>query len=176
MEIEIKKVSIKKEYEIVSAMMKALQESEKAMNDKSALWNDIQQNYMSHLIDAEQENEGTCLIAYVDKNVAGFLFGYTDEQDESRIETYTGKELYITDGFIYPDYRRLGIYQQMNKQIEEMYIAKGIRRITRFTLFTNKRMKGFLEKQGYTATRILYEKWLDEDGKNLLPPKMEEPD
>ena len=123
---------------------------------------------MSHLISCQEENNGTCLVAYKNKEAAGFLFAYTEEQDESRIEKYEGTELYVSDGFIYPAFRRLGIYQQLNNAIEANYITKGIRRITRFTLFSNMRMQKFLEKNGYLPTRILYEKWLDDSGKHNI--------
>ncbi len=160
--IVIKSIIIKDNYSLMEAMMQELQKSEQEMNTMSADWKSIKANYMSHLISCQEENNGTCLVAYENEKAIGFLFAYTEEQDESRIEKYEGIELYVSDGFIYPAFRRLGIYQQLNCAIEAHYIAKGIRRITRFTLFSNMRMQKFLEKNGYLPTRILYEKWLDE--------------
>jgi ribosomal protein S18 acetylase RimI-like enzyme len=166
--IAVKSISIKDNYSLIEAMMQELQKSEQEMNSMSAEWKSIKANYMSHLISCQEENEGTCLVAYKNKEVAGFLFAYTEDQDESRIEKYEGTELYVSDGFIYPAFRRLGIYQQLNNAIETHYIEKGIRRMIRFTLFSNIRMQKFLEKNGYLPTRILYEKWLDDSGKNNL--------
>ncbi len=173
--IAIKSIIIKDNYSLIEAMMNELQKSEQEMNSKSAEWKSIKANYMGHLISCQEENDGTCLVAYKNKEVAGFIFAYTEEQDESRIEKYEGTELYVSDGFVYPAFRRLGIYQQLNNAIEAHYIAKGIRRFIRFTLFSNIRMQKFLEKNGYLPTRILYEKWLDASGQMKLETNLKEP-
>ena len=175
MNISIKKVIIKEQYDLLETMMKELQASEQRMNNRSAAWEDIRENYMHYLISAQEENEGTCLLAKAEERPAGFLFGYLEEQDDSRIEIYKEKELYISDGFVYPMFRRMGIYQQLNDQMEHIYIAKGIRRITRFTMVTNDPMNGFLQKQGYQATRLLYEKWLDKEGRTIIPANLLSP-
>ena len=166
--IEIKPIIIKDNYSLIEAMMQELQKSEQEMNSMSAPWASIKANYMSHLISCQEENNGTCLVAYENNKALGFMFAYTEEQDESRMEKYEGEELYVSEGFIYPAYRRLGIYKQLNDAMEANYIAKSIRRITRFTLFSNIRMQKFLEKNGYQATRILYEKWLNKSGENIV--------
>lgn len=173
--ITIKSIIIKNNYSLIEAMMYELQRSEQEMNSMTADWKSIKTNYMSHLISCQEDNDGTCLVAFENKEAAGFLFAYTEKQDESRIEKYEGTELYVSDGFIYPAFRRLGIYRQLNTAIETHYILKGIRRITRFTLFSNIRMQKFLEKNGYLPTRILYEKWLDDSGKYNLEIILKEP-
>ncbi len=157
---EIKEVSINEYRSVISAFMQGLHQSEHDFFDKTALWPDIEKDYLHHLISMQEECDGTCLIAYIDSIAAGFIFGYVEEQDESRIEIYTGKELYVSDGYVLPQYRRQGIYKKMNELLEQKYIAKGVKRITRFTLVNNDRMKSFLAKSGYNATRILFEKWL----------------
>ncbi len=164
--IAIKSIIIKDNYSLIETMMQELQKSEQEMNSMSAEWKDIKANYMIHLITCQEENNGTCFVAYKNDEPVGFLFAYTEAQDESRIEKYEGTELYVSDGFVYPPYRRLGIYEQLNDTIEAHYISKGIRRITRFTLFFNIRMQKFLAKNKYQPTRILYEKWLDNAGEN----------
>ena len=174
--IVIKSIIIKNNYSLIEAMMHALQKSEQEMNSMSAEWKSIKANYMSHLINCQDENNGTCLVAYENSEALGFMFAYTEEQDESRMEKYEGEELYVSEGFIYPAYRRLGIYKQLNDTMEAHYIAKRIRRITRFTLFSNTRMQKFLEKNGYQATRILYEKWLDESGENVVKIELDKSD
>lgn len=172
--IAIKSIVIKDNYSLIEAMMQELQKSELEMNSKSAEWKDIKANYMSHLITCQEENNGTCLVAYKNDEPVGFLFAYTEVQDESRIEKYEGTELYVSDGFIYPPFRRLGIYQQLNNTIESYYMSKGIRRFTRFTLFSNIRMQKFLAKNDYQPTRILYEKWLNKAGENTLVINLKE--
>lgn len=175
MDFIIKKVIIKNEYQMMASMMKRLQESEQEMNDKSAAWSDIEKTYMNYLINVQEENDGTCLVAYLNDKPIGFLFGYIEEQDESRIEIYKENELYISDGFVYPAYRKRGVYKQLNNTIEQLYINKGIRRITRYTLSTNDRMQNFLQKNGYQPTRILYEKWFDKDGETIVPVGLSAP-
>jgi ribosomal protein S18 acetylase RimI-like enzyme len=83
------------------------------------------------------------------------------DQDDSRIEVYEGKELYVSDGYIAEEFRRQGIYHKLNKQLEQTYIDKGVLRITRFTHIQNTRMRQLLEEEGYFVTRLLYEKWVD---------------
>lgn len=158
--IIIKEVVIKSHYNALSDLMQGLHQSEHAFFDKTADWKDIQDNYMRHVIEMQQECDGTCLVAFDQEIAVGFIFGYVEEQDDSRIEVYEGKELYVSDGFVLPHYRKQGIYTRMNDLLEQKYSAKGIKRMTRFTLVNNDAMKSFLANAGYKPTRILYEKWL----------------
>ena len=66
----------------------------------------------------------------------------------------------LADGYVNAAYRRLGIYKQLNEQLEQHYINLGVKRITRFTRVNNTRMIKFMEQQGYEVTRLLFEKWL----------------
>jgi GNAT superfamily N-acetyltransferase len=158
--MEIKEILIAEHKAEISLLMSELQLSEQSLFNKSAQWNEIEQNYINHLISMQQECEGTCFVTYIDKEPIGFIFGYVEEEDESRIEISFGKELYISDGYVKPLYRKQGIYKRMNALIEHKYVEKGVRRITRFTLVNNEPMKNFLTGAGYSATRILFEKWL----------------
>lgn len=141
-------------------MMRALHEHEYILFDKTASWDDIEESYMRHCITMQEECDGLCLVAYVEQKPVGFIFGYIEEQDDSRIEVYKDRELYVSDGFVDKEYRRHGIYSRLNKAIEEHYIGKGVKRIVRFTRVNNTRMREFMEKEGYAITRLLYEKWL----------------
>ena len=164
--IEIKAISIKEHYEAISTLMRGLHGNEHDLFDKTANWDDIEKNYMQHVIEMQEECEGTCLVAFSNQQAVGFIFGYLEEQDESRIEVYTGNELYVSDGYVLPEFRRQGIYRKMNEMLEDIYIKKGVRRMTRFTLVNNENMQQFLQSSGYEATRILYEKWLTDEGKS----------
>jgi ribosomal protein S18 acetylase RimI-like enzyme len=108
----------------------------------------------------QEECEGHCLVAYIDDVPAGFIFGYAEDQDDSRFEEYTGKQLYVADGYVVPEYRRMGIYKMLNSLLELHFAGMGVKRITRFTMHNNDGMRGLLEKEGYVVTRVLYEKWL----------------
>ena len=100
------------------------------------------------------------LVGYVDGKLAGFIFGYIEEQDDSRIEIHEGKELYVSDGYVKEEYRQLGVYRMLNAALEQHFISKGIKRIIRFTLVNNTNMRRFLDSEDYGVTRLLYEKWL----------------
>ena len=158
--IEIKDVSIRENKEKISLLMQGLQQSEYEYFNKTAAWDEIKTNYLQHLISMQEESEGTCLVAYSGTIAVGFILGYIEVPDDSRIEIDTGKELYVSDGYVVPQYRKQGIYKKMNELLEQKYAAKGVRRITRFTLVNNEPMKKFLGSSGYKPTRILYEKWL----------------
>jgi ribosomal protein S18 acetylase RimI-like enzyme len=158
--IEIRPIQIKKHYEVMSKMMRKLHEHEYQLYDKTASWDDIEESYMRHVIAMQEEGEGLCLVAYVNNEPAGFIFGYLEEQDDSNFEIYHGKELYVSDGYIYEAHRRLGLYSKLNEALEQHFVSKGVKRIIRFARVNNIRMREFMEKQGYAVTRLLYEKWL----------------
>ena len=151
---------ISEHYAVISKLLRELHEHEFLLYDKTASWDDIEAGYMRHVIYMQEECDGLCLVAYANETPVGFIFGYMEEQDDSRIEVYTGKELYVSDGYVSEGYRRLGIYKQLNERLEQHYINLGVKRITRFTRVNNTRMIKFMEQQGYEVTRLLYEKWL----------------
>ena len=161
MNLEINEIIIADHYALISSFMKPLHVHEHELFDKTAPWEEIEHNYMQAIIGWQDDNDGTCLVAYVDGVPAGFMFGYAEEPDESRIEIYTGPEFYVSDGYIDPAFRRMGIYKRMNEYIENLYISRGVKRLTRFTHINNHQMQQFLEGEGYKPTRVLYEKWLD---------------
>lgn len=176
MHLEIEEVVIKDYYETLSAMMRELHRSEKELFDKTEDWDNIAVDYLKHVMNMQEEAAGICLLAWVDEEPAGFMFGYEEEADESRIEAYIGVDGYISDGFIYAHYRRHGIYKKLNSKMEELFISRGIRRIIRFTLTSNTRMQQFLESKQYQPVRLLYEKWLDTDGITVLPLMLSPPE
>ncbi len=161
MSFEIKAIKIAEEYALMAGFMHELHKHEYLLFDKTAAWPDIEQGYMRHVITMQEECEGVCLVAYVDGVPAGFMFGYVEEQDDSRTEVYEGWELYVSDGYIAEPFRRMGIYRKLNDHLEQMFIKDGVKRITRFTMVNNVRMRQFLEEEGYTVTRLLYEKWVE---------------
>jgi ribosomal protein S18 acetylase RimI-like enzyme len=164
--ITVKEIIIKNNYEAISKLMLGLHNSERALFSKGSKWADIEKTYMQHVIDMQEEHDGTCLIAQDDATIIGFIFGYSYEDEDSRTEDYIGEELYISDGFVEAAYRRQGIYKMLNDILEKKYIAQGVRRIVRFTLSSNERMQHFLDKNEYTVVRLQYEKWLTPDGKD----------
>jgi len=161
MTIEVKQVDAKKEYALISRFMHELHKNEYTLNDKTAQWPEIEEAYMRYVINSQKEDEGVCLVAYADGEPAGFIFGYTEEPGDNRDQINVGKELYVSDGYVDPKYRRKGIYHKLNERIEQLFIARGVKRITRFTSVANTGMRALLESSGYAATRLLYEKWLE---------------
>ena len=159
--VVIKEVKIAEEYALIAGFMHNLHKHEHGLFDKTANWADIEKTYMAHVVTMQEECAGLCLVAYADGVAAGFIFGYLEEQDDSRIEIYEGKELYVSDGYIADQFRRQGIYHKLNEYMEKHFLAIGVKRITRFTLINNTGMRRLLEDQGYFVTRLLYEKWID---------------
>jgi len=145
---------------VISVMMHELHLHERSLFDKTAPWAEIEEGYMRHITRMQDENEGLFLMAYIEGAPVGFIFGYTEEQDDSRIEIHEGKELYVSDGYIASEYRGQGIYRKLNEELEQHYRPNGIKRMIRFTLVNNTNMRRFLESEGYVVTRLLYEKWL----------------
>lgn len=158
--IKICEVIIADHYAVISGLMHQLHVHEHHLNNKTAAWADIEESYMRHVINMQQECAGMCLVAYDDELPVGFIFGYAEDQDDSRIEIHEGKELYVSDGYVLETHRRKGIYRSLNQRLESHYIKQGVKRIIRFTLFNNVGMRQFLEDEEYVVTRFLYEKWL----------------
>ena len=158
--ITIKETNVAENYELISGFMLHLHKHEHQLFDKTAQWADIETSYMRHIITMQAESGGVCLVAYKDGLPAGFIFGFEEEQDDSRFEINEGKELYVSDGYIADAFRRQGIYRKLNDELEKHFINKGILRITRLTHISNTRMRHLLEEEGYIATRVVYEKWL----------------
>ncbi|MCW3463424.1 GNAT family N-acetyltransferase [Chitinophaga nivalis] len=167
--ITITPIRIREHYTVMLTLLEALHVSEQEFFPNTANWKDIATDYMAHVMEMQETCDGACLMAYDGDIPAGFIFAYTEEPDESRIEAYTGNTLYVSDGYVVPAYRRQGIYQQLNEALENSYIKKGIRRIVRYTLANNHRMQAFLASKAYTPVRLVYEKWLSPDGTESLP-------
>jgi ribosomal protein S18 acetylase RimI-like enzyme len=168
MNISISPIKIREHYTVMDQLMRELHVSEKGFFAQTASWDTISENYLRHVISMQEECDGVCLMAYVDGLPAGFIFGYLEEADDSRIETYTGDTLYVSDGYVRETYRRQGIYRRLNEELEKIFIARGVRRIVRYTLTNNHRMQQFLDSLQYKPVRLVYEKWLNEDGTQAL--------
>ncbi|KFF13240.1 GNAT family N-acetyltransferase [Chryseobacterium soli] len=160
MDYSIKKIKIADHLPIVDELVGELHVSEKEMNDKTADWSHIRDHYLRFMMDCEEENDGTFLIASIDEKPIGFLFGYIDEKDDSNFELGDADDLYVSEGYVKKEYRKQGIYSALNKAFEETYSTYNIRKIYRFTLCNNDTMQRWLATQGYQPVRLLYEKWL----------------
>ncbi|CAI8733958.1 GNAT family N-acetyltransferase [Chryseobacterium sp. IT-36CA2] len=160
MNYSIRKIKISKNLSIVDELVGELHVSEKEMNNKTADWSLIRQNYLRFMTECEEENNGTFLIAEVDGKAIGFLFGYIDEKDDSNFESGEGDDLYVSEGYVKKEFRKHGIYSALNKAFEEAYTDYKIRKIYRYTLCTNDTMQRWLTSQGYQPVRLVYEKWM----------------
>ena len=158
--LEIVSVRILDHYQAIAKLMHELHIHEHSLFDKTADWADIETSYMRHVVAMQEENDGLCLLAYLNGAPVGFIFAYVEGQDDSRIEIHEGKELYVSDGYVKEEYRQLGVYRMLNAALEQHFISKGIKRIIRFTLVNNTNMRRFLDSEDYGVTRLLYEKWL----------------
>ena len=81
MNYSIRKIKISENIPIVDELVGELHVSEKEMNDKTANWSQIRENYLLFMSECEGENEGAFLIAEIDGKAIGFIFGYIDERD-----------------------------------------------------------------------------------------------
>ncbi|GEN77127.1 GNAT family N-acetyltransferase [Chryseobacterium hagamense] len=160
MEYTIRKISIKENLLVADELAGELHLSEKKMNKHTADWPVIRENYLRFMIECEEENKGTFLIAETEGRAIGFIFGYIDEKDDSNFELGDADDLYISEGYVKPEYRKKGIYAALNETFEAAYKDDNIRRIYRFTLCNNHPMQSWLAKQGYAPVRLMYEKWL----------------
>ncbi|PWN61712.1 GNAT family N-acetyltransferase [Chryseobacterium viscerum] len=160
MNYSIRKIKINENLPIVDELVGELHVSEKTMNDKTADWSQIRESYLRFMSECEEENEGTFLIAEIDGNAIGFLFGYIEERDDSNFELGEGDDLYVSEGYVKKEFRKQGIYSALNKAFEEEYKGYKIRKIYRYTLCTNDTMQIWLSSQGYQPVRLVYEKWM----------------
>ncbi|NIF04157.1 GNAT family N-acetyltransferase [Chryseobacterium sp. Tr-659] len=160
MNYSIRKIKITEHLPIVDELVGELHVSEKEMNDKTAEWSQIKENYLRFMSECEEENDGRFLIAEIDGKAIGFLFGYIDEKDDSNFELGDEDDLYVSEGYVKKEYRKHGIYTALNKAFEESYADYKIRKIYRYTLCNNDIMQRWLASQGYQPVRLVYEKWM----------------
>lgn len=156
----IRKIKISENLSIADELVGELHISEKEMNEKTADWSFIRENYLRFMSDCEEENNGTFLTAEVNGKAIGFIFGYIDEKDDSNFELGDSDDLYVSEGYVKKEFRKHGIYTALNKAFEETYKDYNIRKIYRYTLCNNHTMQNWLDKQGYRPVRVVYEKWL----------------
>ena len=159
-EFTIKKIAISENLPIVDELVGELHDSEKGFNSKTEDWSVFKDKYLEHMLECEQENEASFIIAEHEGKAIGFVFGYIEEQDESDFEVGDGDDLYVSEGYVKSEFRKHGIYSALNAAFEKEYENFNIRRIYRYTLNNNETMKSWLSKQGYEPVRIVYEKWL----------------
>jgi GNAT superfamily N-acetyltransferase len=167
MNIRITPIAVRENLLLLDPLMGGLHDSERSMHPGTALWAEIREGYMRHIMQMQEEEDGTCLLALVDDIPAGFMFGFIEDADvDSRFETYRGKDLYVSDGYVRPEFRRLGLYRTMNNMLEQIYYEKGVRRIHRLTLAENIPMQKLLAHSGYHLLRYMYVKHLGEGNTN----------
>lgn len=158
--VKIRPLDIKKEWEILDELLWDLHKSEKEMNPRTATWPVIRDRYFEYLDDCIKDNEGVVLVAEVEGKVAGFIFGYLDEPDGGDFGGGNGDDLYVSDGFVKPEFENMNVYGMLNEAFENHFKKFAVRRIYRYTLVENENMNKWLKKQGYDPIRIVYEKWL----------------
>ena len=159
-EIEITQIAIRDNLTIVDELVGALHISELSLNNKTANWEDIKQEYLQYMMECEKEAGGKFFVAKDDDKAIGFIFGFIESKDNSNFETGDGDDLYISEGFVKVEYRNLGVYSKLNNAFTESFSKQPIRRVIRYTLNSNKTMQHWLENKGYSAVRLVYEKWL----------------
>ncbi|RQO29875.1 hypothetical protein DBR32_14960 [Taibaiella sp. KBW10] len=158
--ITIRSINIAEHRDIADELVGALHESELELNPRTAHWPMIRKHYLNFLQECQETCQGTFLLAE-DRGVAiGFLFGYVVEQEDSNFEIGDDNDLYVSEGYVKPDYRKQGIYTLLNQTFETRYKDFPIRKIYRYTLYNNDKMQHWLSKQGYKPIRLVYEKWL----------------
>ncbi len=158
--INIRPLDIVTERQTAAVLLAALHESEQTLNRRTADWKGIENQYLDYIAECIREYQGRFLLAETGGAAIGFIFGYIEKQDNSNFETGTGDDLYVSEGFVDPAYRKLGIYARLNQAFEAHYLSFDLRRIFRYTLVNNEPMHHWLPQQGYQPVRIVYEKWL----------------
>ncbi len=158
--INIRSLDIIAERSTAATLLAALHESEQALNRHTAAWTAIGQQYLDYIAECINEYDGLFLLAEAEGKPIGFIFGYIETQDESNFEEGDGDDLYVSEGFVEPAYRKQGVYSLLNQAFEQHYSSFKLRRIFRYTLVNNEPMHYWLQKQGYQPIRVVYEKWL----------------
>lgn len=158
--IQIRPLDIITERETAATLLAALHDSEQALNTHTAAWKEIENQYLDYVAECIDEYDGLFLIAEAEGRTISFIFGYIETQDESNFEIGNGDDLYVSEGFVEPAYRKQGVYTLLNQAFEQHYRSFNLRRIFRYTLVNNEPMHYWLQKQGYQPIRVVYEKWL----------------
>lgn len=159
-QITVALISIKDNLTTIDELVGALHLSELSLNTKTANWKDIKNEYLQYMMECEKEADGKFFVANRHDKAIGFIFGFVEYKDNSNFEVGEGDDLYISEGYVDAAYRNIGIYEKLNNAFVESYSKKPIRRIIRYTLSNNKTMQHWLVNKGFSAVRLVYEKWL----------------
>ena len=154
----IQAIDIAEHYDVVADLMRCLHENEERLFVYRAPWPVIKENYMAHMIARQREDQGLCLVAYVDGKVAGVCFGWIvvpgdDNLDQMNLSGY------VSDAFVYEQYRQQGIYKTLHQAMEKYFLSKNVDRVSVFTLVNNAPMNAYLNKAAYQPVHTQYQKW-----------------
>ncbi|MBS1777104.1 MAG: GNAT family N-acetyltransferase [Bacteroidetes bacterium] len=116
--LNIRPLQFPEEIVLADEMLKALHTSEQTLNPNTAKWEDISTSYLQHVQECMNECEGIFLVAEIDKEAVGFIFGYIDEPDNSNFERGSGSDLYVSEGFVKPECRKMGIYTALRAPLK----------------------------------------------------------
>lgn len=159
-QLVLEQIQIEKNLELVDEFLSDLHDAELLLNPNTALWKNIRKDYLQHMIECEKEADGKFFVARYNNLPVGFIFGFIEEKDNSNFEIGDGDDLYISEGYVKPAFRNKGIYSKLNDTFVESYSKNKLRRVIRYTLVNNIQMQNWLKQKGFSAVRLVYEKWL----------------
>lgn len=121
--------------------------------DADAYWEEIKPT-----LDGKQ---GVCLVAVVDDKAIGFSIGWVEEDVyKSKVHAHEVKYAFLSEGFVFPEYRRGKVFSALVAGMEDHFYKLGIRRIRRGSFANNSSLMAAANAQGYQLYEITLEKVL----------------
>ncbi|MGE3770745.1 MAG: GNAT family N-acetyltransferase [Bdellovibrionales bacterium] len=107
------------------------------------------------------KQEGICLVAEVDGRVVGFSLGWIENDVfEMKVHPHEARYAFLSEGFVFPEFRRGKVFSQLVHGMEEHFYNLGIRRIRRESFANNSSLLAAANAQGYQLYEITLEKVL----------------
>jgi ribosomal protein S18 acetylase RimI-like enzyme len=139
-----------------------LHEAERALSDTRRHGDESADAYMDWL--AERGSfRGACLVAEIAGVFAGFVAGWMEEEEMVEETPDSRRYGYISDICVLPEFRGLGVAQDMLAAIERRLAQAGARRVRLCVLADNHVARSAYARAGFAPHEVIYEKWVGGD-------------
>ncbi len=114
--------------------------------------------YAHHVCSRTAMDGGILLMACMSDAPVGFISAWPDRDDDPLIEPSAREHAVISDVFVLPNWRRMGVAQQLLLQTEQHFRQRGIARLRIGAASLNSPASSFYSGSGFKPSEIVYEK------------------
>lgn len=146
------------DFPAIVAFVAMIQEYEREVESNRRLGGLIAVPYAHHIKSATSADDGVMLMACISDAPVGFIAAYPETDADELIEEKKRKHGYVSDMFVLPNWRRMGVGSKMLSTVEAHFRARGIERLRINGVSLNKAALGLYERYGFRSYEVMYEK------------------